>query len=227
MVWAISDLHLDPFGDKPMDIFGDNWARHEEKIVSNWKKLVGQDDLVLVPGDISWGLKLEDAKEDLKLIDSLPGYKVFIKGNHDYWWSSKAKLDKLDLKTIHFIYNDHLIYENYVIYGTRGWDPRDSLDFDDQDERIFKRELNRLKLSFDSYKDKDKIKIAMVHYPPFNQDTSPNEFLDLMVKEGVGYCVYGHLHGQGLSNVQEGLLLGIETYCVSSDYLDFKPIRII
>lgn len=223
MIWAISDLHFDPMGDKPMSVFGDNWLNHEEKIISNWFSNVKEDDLVLIPGDISWGLKLEEAESDLRILDSLPGTKALIKGNHDYWWSSMNKMQALNLKTIKFIYNDHLVYDDYVIYGTRGWDSKDSLSFDNADLKIYNRELNRLKLSFESYPHNDKKKIAMIHYPPYNQDKSPNDFLYMMEEKGISICIYGHLHAQGLGNVLESDdLLGLKLKCVSSDYLNFK-----
>lgn len=221
-IYAISDLHFDYSKEKPMDIFGDNWVEHEAKIFKSWKEKVKEDDLVLIPGDISWALKLNEAKKDLIRIDKLPGRKIISKGNHDLWWESKRKLNALSLKTIDFLQNGHYIYEDVAITGTRGWSSKDSDEFDEHDEKIFKRELNRLDLSLSSIKKDVSKKIAMVHYPPFNfKDSSPNEFVDLMKKYGVDICLYGHLHAEGHKFIVEGNIEGIEFHCVSSDYLDF------
>ena len=121
MIYAIADLHLDSSGEKPMDIFGENWIGHDKKIFDSWNKNIKEDDLVLLPGDISWGLKLEDARRDLEIIDSLPGTKIITKGNHDYWWSSMSKLNALQLKKTIFLNNTSYEYNGIGICGTRGW----------------------------------------------------------------------------------------------------------
>lgn len=227
MIWSIGDLHFDYTKDKAMDIFGVNWINHEDKIIDFWENNVSDNDLVLVPGDISWALKLEDGLVDLNRIDALPGMKCFVKGNHDYWWGTKAKLEQLNLKSIHFIYNDAFKYKNYIICGTRGWIPKDSEIFTDDDLKVFSRELNRLKLSLEYYKDRDEYdKIVIIHYPPFGYDRLPNEFLELMAEYKVKYCLYGHLHSEGHVYVVEGDFFDINVRCVSSDYLDFKLLNI-
>lgn len=227
MIYGIGDLHLDHTKEKPMDIFGDNWADHEEKIFDNWKETVKEEDLILLPGDISWALKLEEAYEDLERIENMPGRKIIIKGNHDYWWQGPKKLRELNFKTIEFIQNNAYEFNNIGIYGTRGWNPRDTEDFSEQDEKIFSRELNRLELSLEFMKNKEK-KIVMLHYPPFNIDSSPNEFVDIMEDYDVDICLYGHLHAEGHRFIVEGNIKGIDFYCVSSDYIDFKlrPIKV-
>ncbi|HSH34893.1 metallophosphoesterase [Schnuerera sp.] len=227
MIYGIGDLHLDYSQEKPMDVFGDNWIDHEKKIFSNWNQLVGDEDLVLLPGDISWALKLKKAYDDLKRIDDLPGYKIITKGNHDYWWQGPKKLKELNLKTITFVQNDSYIYNNIGIGGTRGWISEDYEGFDKQDEKVFNRELNRLNLSLTSIKKDINIKIAMLHYPPFNMDGSPNKFVDLMIKHHIDICIYGHLHAEGHRFVVEDKINGIQFYCVSSDFIDFKPKKII
>lgn len=223
MIFAIGDLHFDNTGEKPMDIFGDNWLDHEERIITTWKSIVGENDLVLLGGDISWALKLEDAYEDLLKIDKLPGRKIMIKGNHDYWWSSLKKLNDLRLKTIYFLQNNSFIYDDVAIVGTRGWSSIDSDKSDVQDKKIFDRELNRLELSLESIADKVNRKIVMLHYPPFNIDYTPNEFVELMKKFNVDICIYGHLHAEGHKYAVEGLVSGIEFHCISSDFIDFVP----
>lgn len=220
MIFAIGDLHFDYTKEKPMNIFGDNWENHEEKIIKNWKKMVKDDDLVLLPGDISWALKLDTASLDLKRIDELPGIKIISKGNHDYWWSSLNKMNNLGYKTIHFIHNNSVEYKNYSICGTRGWAARDSFEFSENDEKIYLREVQRLKNSLDSCVNK-KI-IAMIHYPPFNQDLSLNEFSQMLADYKVEKCVYGHLHGKGHKFSYEGEMEGVDYNFVASDYLDFN-----
>ena len=222
MIYAIGDLHFDYSKDKPMDIFGDNWINHDENIIKNWKKLVSEDDLVILPGDITWALKLSEANEDLMRINDLPGRKVILKGNHDYWWGSLSKLNGLGLDTIYFIQNNSYVYNNVGVVGTRGWIAKDSDDFSADDERIYNRELNRLKLSLQSLPEVDK-KIAILHYPPFNIDLTPNEFVSIMKEFDVDICLYGHLHSEGHKYAVEGNIDGIEFHCVSSDYINFIP----
>lgn len=222
MIYAIGDLHFDYSKDKPMDIFGDNWINHDENIINNWKRLVSEDDLVILPGDITWALKLNEANEDLMRINELPGQKVILKGNHDYWWGSLSKLNSLGLDTIYFIQNNSFVYDNVGIVGTRGWIAKDSDDFSSDDERIYNRELNRLKLSLQSLPEVDK-RIAILHYPPFNIDLTTNEFVSLMKEFDVDICLYGHLHSEGHKYAVEGNIDGIEFHCVSSDFINFIP----
>ena len=223
LIYGIGDLHLDYSKEKPMDIFGENWTDHEEKIFDNWKQLIRENDLVLLPGDISWALKLEEAYYDLKRLDELPGYKIITKGNHDYWWQGPKKLKELNLKTITFIQNNSYVYENIGIGGTRGWISEDYEGFDAQDEKVFNRELNRLELSLSNIRRDIDVKIAMIHYPPFNIDLTPNKFVDIMAKHNIDICIYGHLHAEGHRFVVEDKIHGIQFYCVSSDFIDFKP----
>lgn len=227
MIFAIGDLHFDNTGEKPMDIFGDHWLKHEERIMDNWRAVVGENDLVLLAGDTSWALRLEEAYEDLIKIDQLPGRKIMIKGNHDYWWDSLKKLNNLGLQTIEFIQNNSFIYNDIAIVGTRGWSSIDNDKFDDQDQKIFERELNRLRLSLTSIKDKVNKKIVMIHYPPFNIDGSTNEFVDIMDEFDVDICIYGHLHAEGHKYAVDGIVRGIEFHCISSDYIDFVLKKIL
>lgn len=226
MIFAIGDLHMDHSGQKPMDIFGERWIGHENKIVESWKNQVKEDDLVLIPGDVSWGLKLEDSLPDLKLVDSLPGKKIIIKGNHDYWWESMSKLNNLGLSSIEFMRNSSSFFGDVGIAGTRGWISRDSDGFDENDEKIYKRELLRLENSLKGIGQNFGKKIVLLHYPPFDNELRPNDFVEVMKKHNVDICIYGHLHAEGHKYSIEGLLDGIEFHLVSSDYLEFrlKPI---
>lgn len=222
MIYAIGDLHFDHSNTKPMDVFGEKWINHKEKIIEDWIKRVDEDDLILIPGDTSWGLKLQDAYPDLKLLDDLPGKKVIIKGNHDYWWEGISKIRSLNLESIHFIRNDSYIYKNIAIAGTRGWMSKDSDSFDAQDEKIYNRELIRLEASLKTIPQSVKYKIAMLHYPPFDGKLRKNEFVDILNKYNVDMCIYGHLHAEGHKYSIEGIFEGIDFHLVSSDYLDFK-----
>ena len=231
MIWAIGDLHLDHKKEKPMDVFGKKWENHEEKIFSSWENSVAEDDRLLVVGDISWALKLEEGEEDLRRIDALPGKKFLIKGNHDYWWSSMNKLKGLDLKTVEFLHNTGAVDGNVAFCGSRGWTDIDATGFDEQDEKIYKRELNRLQLSIDDMEKKAKDsaiekRIALLHYPPFNAKGEPNDFADLLSAAGIDICIYGHLHSFGHKFIVEGEINGVRYYCVSSDYIDFEPRKI-
>lgn len=228
MIWAIADLHFDHTKNKSMDIFGENWKNHQEKIAKDWQKKVKDDDTVLIAGDISWGMRIADALPDLELISSFAGNKIFLKGNHDYWWSGINKLNALNLPKVKFLQIESIETEEAIIFGTRGWACRDSEDFSENDEKIFKRELIRLELSFKSYTgNSNKPRICMIHYPPFNNDKTPNEFFELMKKYKIDKCIYGHLHGDGHKLAIEGNIDGIDLYCTSSDYLDFKLLRIL
>ena len=148
-LYAIGDLHFSTAVNKPMDVFGDNWDNHQEKIINNWKEVISDEDTVLVLGDTSWAINMDEAKEDLDIINNLPGKKVFIKGNHDYWWSSLNKLKKA-YEEISFLQNTYYKYENIGICGSRGWLCPNEVKFDEDDEKIYKREQLRLKMSLDA-----------------------------------------------------------------------------
>lgn len=229
MILAIADLHLDITKEKDMSIFGGNWENYEKKIFSNWNNHVSIDDLVLIPGDISWAMKLEDAYFDLKRIDELNGKKIILRGNHDYWWNSLKKINDLELETIDFLQNNAFIHKNILIVGSRAWDSRDTVGFNENDERVFLRELQRLELSIKyglkNFNDFDEI-IAMLHYPPFNRDNSPNEFEKIFKKYNIKTVVYGHLHGVATNSAPEGEINDIKYICVSGDKINFVPVKI-
>lgn len=237
-IFAIGDLHLDGRQEKPMDIFGENWLGHEDKIFESWREKVTDDDLVLMPGDISWAMKLKDAQYDLQKIDALPGRKIMIRGNHDYWWESKNKMSGLDLSSIDFIVRDTVQYEKIAVCGVRGWFNVNTSELDEslsEEEKtaieanrkhnlhIFNRELGRLENSVNKIKDFEGLRIAMLHYPPFKINGELNEFAHVLEKGNIDICLYGHLHGEdGHKLAKEGKYNGVEYICVSSDFLDFK-----
>lgn len=225
MIYALADLHLDYTEEKSMEIFGKAWENYQEKIFENWQELITDNDTVLVAGDISWAMTENEAYTDLKRIDNLKGRKILLKGNHDYWWQSLNKLKKLELKTISFLQNNSFEVEGYDICGTRGWISRDFKDFNDHDEKIFKREIQRLINSLEYNRSNNK-KIVMLHYPPINSDKSLNEFFGICKEYEVESVVYGHLHGPGHKQIVEGIFDGINLRCISGDYVDFRAERI-
>jgi Predicted phosphohydrolase len=205
-----------------MDVFGQNWLCHDEKIQDYWRNTVLSEDIVLIPGDICWATKLEDAQKDLEFIDKLPGHKVLIRGNHDYWWATKSKMNKLGLNSIDYIVNDSVVIGDYGICGVRGWSLYE-MDSQEDNEKIFKRELLRLDMSLKTLSNYSGKKIVLLHFPPSNEDKSSNDFVEVMKNNRVDVCLYGHLHGEeGHKMAVEGRVDGIDFYCVSCDYLDFK-----
>ena len=225
MIYALADLHLDYTEEKSMEVFGDAWENYQEKIFKNWKNKINEEDTVLIPGDISWAMDTKEASVDLSKIDRMPGRKIMMKGNHDYWWSSLNKLNNLGFESIDFLQNNSFEVEDYSICGTRGWISKDSRDFTDHDEKIYRRELLRLENSIDS-SNLDKKLIVCLHYPPINVDGSLNEFFKLAKFYKVHTLIYGHLHGNGHRLIKEGNIEGVNLVCVSSDYVDFDPVRI-
>ncbi|MDO5036975.1 MAG: metallophosphoesterase [Tissierellia bacterium] len=231
MIWAIGDLHLDHTGKKPMDIFGPQWIQHEEKIFNAWEEKIGPQDLVFLVGDHSWAMQLEEARGDLDRLEKLAGKKILIKGNHDYWWSSMNKLEGLGYKSLHFLHNNAYVIDGIGVVGTRGWSDIDSKGFDDHDEKIYKRECNRLELSIGALKELGKTQeikevYALIHYPPFSYRGQPNDFAHILSREGIKTCLYGHLHSEGHAFVREGDYEGVNYICVASDYVNFKPVRL-
>jgi predicted phosphohydrolase len=198
-VFAISDLHLNSTTNKPMDIFGEQWVGHFDKISKDWEERVGENDIVLIAGDISWAMTLENAMPDLEKIASLKGEKFIVRGNHDYWWSSYNKITSKAPKSIHFLQNNAHKIDKFIICGTRGWTvPETENNFSVEDKKIYDRELIRLKLSIDSakslYQEGDTI-IAMMHFPPFNSIFDDNAFTTLFDENNISTVIYGHLHG--------------------------------
>lgn len=205
-VFAISDLHLSVNNPKPMDIFGPVWDGYLDKIFSDWKELVGEDDIVLMAGDFSWAMKLEDAVEDFKLLESLPGKKVIIKGNHDYWWKSISAVRNVLPQGFYALQNDAIKFGDIVICGTRGWQtPEKNMVQSPEDEKIYKREVLRLGMSLDEAEklriEGDKL-ICMMHYPPFNFSRADSDFSLLIEKYNVDSVVFGHIHGYKNIQVQ-------------------------
>jgi len=232
-IFVIADLHLSFSTAKPMNIFGENWTGHEGKIRKNWIENVKEEDLVVLPGDFSWETYLKDTKLDFEYLNKLPGKKLLLKGNHDYWWTTLTSMRKFlkenNFTNIDFIYNNSYEYENKIICGTRGW----SLADGEMDKKLINRELIRLELSIKEGIEKygtEKEIIIFMHYPPItkSQIISQNEaeFVNLMKKYNIKRCYYGHLHGASISDAIEGNIEDIEFRLVSADALDFKILKI-
>lgn len=226
-IFAIGDLHLS-FGMggreyKPMNIFGDEWEGHSTKVHDAWKGKVGPEDVVLIPGDISWAMTLEEFLPDLDFIASLPGRKIMTKGNHDFWWQSVSKVRKILPEGIEVIQNDHVMLSpGLYVAGTRGWKSPGEPEFTDDDLKIYRREVQRLELSLAGIPEKAE-KIAMLHYPPCNYAHEKNEMVEVLERYNVHRCIYGHLHGRARRKALSGEKWGIDFRLVSIDEVGFSP----
>lgn len=226
-LYAISDLHLAFNNDKPMDIFGEKWSKHDEKIKNNWISKINEDDTILIAGDISWAMKENESMKDLQWIEDLPGKKIISKGNHDYWWNSITKLNS-KFENTKFLQNNYYVYKDYAICGSRGWICPGTERFTEKDEKIYLRELIRLRLSLDSAKNAGFNKfIVMIHYPPTNEKFEESGFVKVFKEYNVEKVLYGHLHGPSLHRVLSGVKDGIEYIMTSADYIDFDPRKIM
>jgi predicted phosphohydrolase len=226
-VFALADLHLGRAVKKPMDVFGPAWERHTERIDANWRARVGPDDWVLVPGDISWAMKLEDAVPDLRFIHDLPGRKILLKGNHDYWWTSRGKVEAVLPPSLRLLQNDAIdLGEGVGVVGTRGWQPPEAPRATAEDKKIHDREVLRLGLSLKAAAGRFDLLIAMIHYPPIYRGIGETAFVPLLREAGVKVCLYGHLHGPDHRYAVNGERDGIRYYFVAADAVDFTPVAI-
>lgn len=225
-LYAIGDLHLSEAVDKPMDIFGPQWDHHADRIADAWRRTVSEEDIVLLPGDISWAMTLDEAQSDLNWIARLPGTKVMIRGNHDYWWSGITKV-RNRLQSRHFaIQNDALDLGEISVCGTRGWTLPTHPKFSDEDRTIFERECMRLTMSLEAASKLQKPIVVMLHYPPCTSLATQTPFTALLSDYNVSLCVYGHLHGMAHRFAFEGSLHGVQYRLVSADYLEFRPLSL-
>ena len=232
-IYTIADLHLSFSQNKPMNIFGDNWIEHTEKIRNNWIQNIRQEDTVILPGDFSWAMYLNDTKLDFEYLNRLPGKKILLKGNHDYWWNTINKMNNFikenKFENIYFLYNNSYLVEDKIIVGTRGWNILDT----ESDKKMIKRENLRLELSIkdgiSKYGNNKEI-IAFMHYPPINkndvQNIEKSDFVRTLQKNNIHRCFYGHLHGHSHMDAIEGKVQGIEYKLISADYLNFNLLKI-
>lgn len=229
-LFAIGDLHLPGGDDKPMDVFGTHWEGHFDKIRENWLATVQDGDCVLIPGDITWAMQLRDAVPDLERIGELPGRKVFVKGNHDYWWSSLTQVKRVMPEGCEVIQHSAVDLDACVVCGTRGWTlPTRDASFSAEDEKIYRRELTRLRLALDAAKAMaaDRPIVVMLHYPPLYDAERDTDFTAMMETFGVSQVVYGHLHGAGIKAGFTGTHHGIGYHLVSCDSLNFRLAEIV
>lgn len=231
-LYTIADLHLSSSSGKPMDKFGSRWVDHADKIRTRWSSLVKETDTVVIPGDISWGMTLDEAADDFRFLDSLPGRKILSKGNHDFWWASVTKmkkfLDDLGVSRIDFLLNNAISAEGYILAGTRGWFIEEKLQntvFPTDYEKLINREVIRLELSLG---EAEKLRTAgeeilvFLHFPPLWGEFVCEPILDLMVSRGIRRCWFGHIHG--IYNIPQVTRYGgLELSLISADYLDFMP----
>lgn len=252
-IYAIGDLHLSFANPKPMNIFGDNWKNHEEKIKQDWLSKVKDDDTVIHLGDFSWAMHLKDTLKDFEFLNSLPGKKIMLKGNHEYWWTTiknmKQFLDDNNFKNIDFLQNNSFQVENKIICGTRGWTLLS--DNTENSQKMLNREAIRLEISIKSAISKQEqnnecinIKsenlihskkhktlksreiIVFMHYPPIIRQNKNTKFMEILKKYNIKRCYYAHLHGISINDAIEGIIDGIEFKLLSSDALDFKLVKI-
>ena len=231
-VFAIGDLHLSGGQDKPMDVFGECWANHAERIFASWRKHVSNEDCVLLPGDFCWAMQLDDAMLAVNEVAALPGTKVLTRGNHDYWWASPTKMRERFPEGVKLIQNDALDMGGFIICGTRGWNIPNSSDFTEKDFKIYQRELGRLEMSLDaamrlktsaSERAEEKSVIVMLHYPPLLENGVSTGFTEMLERYPISQVVYGHLHAQSCRLGFEGKKNGINYHLCSSDHLGFAP----
>ena len=223
-IFGISDLHLSFGTDKPMEIFG--WENHIERLTSNWKRVVKKTDTVVFPGDFSWALRIEDSLLDFKFLESLPGRKIFLKGNHDLWWVTMNKnlnfFSENDIKNIEFVYNNAVVAEDYAICGTRGW----LLEGKETDKKIILREEGRLRRSLQSAVETGKKPLVFFHYPPVYAEEKCQELLNVLKEYDIKNIYYGHIHGAGRNNAITEYE-GIRMKLISCDCIDFTPYLIV
>ncbi|MBR5426948.1 MAG: metallophosphoesterase [Clostridia bacterium] len=224
-IWAIADTHLSFGANKPMDIFP-GWQNHAERLKKNWNALVGEDDTVVIPGDISWGMTEQEALPDLVFLDALNGKKLLLKGNHDFWWTSMKKLGELKdangLASLTFIHNNSAAAENIAVCGTRGWMP-DAGD----DDKVLRREAGRLRMSIESALQTGLEPVAFLHYPPIYENAVCEEIFSVLREYGIRRCFFGHLHFEKTDWFRKLEREGIVFSLVSADFLSFSPLPIV
>ncbi len=227
-LFVIGDLHL-ALGDKSksMDIF-DGWENYTELLGQSWNSLVSAEDTIVLAGDISWAISLEKGYEDFKWIHNLPGRKIILKGNHDYWWNSRKKMEetfeKWGFDSLNILHNNHFQYENYGICGTRGWV---NMPGESADAKVLAREAGRLTASIESTLTAGLQPLVFLHYPPLYGSSYNYDILDVLYKYGIKKCWYGHLHGPSIKYAVNGERDGVDFRLISGDFLQFRPEKIL
>lgn len=238
-LFALADPHLAFASDKPMSVFGSRWENHASRIEAAWRESVGDTDTVVLPGDISWAMRLDEALPDLRFLDRLPGHKIIARGNHDYWWSTLARMERWrddnSLNSLSFLRNNCLEPEpGVLVCGTRGWLLPEDIDFQRSDEAILAREFGRLTLSLEAAAARreanpDAVLVAVMHFPPYGRQGRASGFTRLLEQYHVDRCLYGHVHGMQAAHYERlapppGKVRYILT---SADCLRFRPLRVL
>lgn len=222
-LFAIADPHLSFSVDKPMDVFS-GWDDYVTRLEQNWRALVTDDDTVVIAGDVSWGMSLEEALADFAFLDRLPGKKLIFKGNHDYWWTTRRKMDAFfeenGLSTLRIVHNDAVAVENVAVCGSRGW----FFDAGEADKKVILREAGRLRTSIEAAKKTGLAPVVFLHYPPVYGDQKCEEIWQVIKEEGIDRLYYGHVHGAGIRNAVTGDCEGVHLTLVSCDGLQFTPL---
>lgn len=225
-LYTIGDLHLSLYKEKPMDIFGDHWRGHTEKLRASFSKL-NDEDLTVLCGDLSWGMNLEETAPDFRFVDALPGKKLILKGNHDYWWTTAAKtkrfFEQQGINTIDILHNNAFFWGGYALCGTRGWFYEEEKG-GAHDAKIMRREIMRLETSLKAAG--ERTKLVFLHYPPIYGNYRCEEILSLLKEHRVPLCFYGHIHGKGCAAAFNGWHEGTQFKLVSADFVNFTPVRI-
>lgn len=221
-LFAIGDTHLSLASNKPMDVFGGGWTGYVDKLAAGFG-IVKPDDTVVLCGDLSWGMSLEEAKKDFAFLNALPGQKLLLKGNHDYWWTTAAKMERFfsenRFDSLHILHNNCALYGETALCGTRGWFYEE--DRGGHHEKVFNREVIRLEASLRAAGGREKI--CFLHYPPLYENYKCPEILSVLERYGVKKCYYGHLHGGSHKLAVEGVRNGVEYWLIAADYLSFVP----
>lgn len=225
-LFAIADTHLSFSADKSMEVFP-GWGNYTQRLADHWRESVCETDTVVIAGDISWAMKLPEALRDFQFLHEMPGQKIILKGNHDYWWESKKKMDDFlaenGLHTIKILFNNAFRVGNIAVCGTRGW------FYDDlqaEDPKVLLREAGRLRLSIAEAKKMGGEPVVFLHYPPLNETRICRELVSVLEEEGILRCFYGHLHEKSTHRALQGFVRGVRYQLISGDYLGFRPIKV-
>lgn len=231
-LYVIGDLHL-TFSDpsKTMEVFP-GWENYQERIEKNWLETVKPEDTVVIAGDLSWGMSLQQAESDFRFINGLPGRKLILKGNHDYWWVTKKKMETFfaenGFDTLNIIHNNHYAYENYGICGTRGWVNGTDGSRDVQDEKVLKREVQRLETSIKSAVEAGLEPLVFMHYPPIFASNFNYDILEILYRYNIKECYYGHIHGRSAHELcVKNTYDGVNFHLISGDYIHFMPEKVL